>query len=286
MSGYQVIGAEEDLPVSNFHDIYPTINPEQFYNAQTFKDQVVLITGASRGIGREAALTYARAGASLVLVSRKQETLDETKDIILAELPSARIVTYPADVRDPEAARGAVRTAVDTYGKLDILVANAETPALIQGDPTGWWEVLEVSIRGAYNFIHFSVPELLKTKGKIIAVTSVAAQLRPPTMSDYSTAKFALNRLIEFLAVEYPDLKVFSVHPGTIETEVTKARNIPGVDTLRLPAAVFLYLTAGKADYLSGRYVSATWDLEEVERDWKSKIVEQHGLVAKLYIPK
>ena len=61
--------------------------------------------------------------------------------------------------------------------------------------------------------------------------------------------------------------------------------NFPINDTVELPAATVLYLTAGKADYLSGRFVSSTWDLGEVERDWKEKIVSQNSLVSKLSIP-
>jgi hypothetical protein len=90
--------------------------------------------------------------------------------------------------------------------------------------------------------------------------------------------------------VEYPDIKVFSVHPGAIKTalydEMSGGKGtFPTPDTVGLSAATMLYLTAGKADYLSGRYVSALWDLAEVERDWKEKIVAQNGLVNKLSIP-
>jgi hypothetical protein len=60
---------------------------------------------------------------------------------------------------------------------------------------------------------------------------------------------------------------------------------VPPEDSLALPAATILYLTSGRADYLSPRYVSATWDLGEVERDWKEKIVAQNALVNKLAIP-
>ena len=89
--------------------------------------------------------------------------------------------------------------------------------------------------------------------------------------------------------VEYPDIKVFSVHPGTIKTalydECGNEGNFPTTATVGLAAATVLYLTAGKADYLSGRYVSSMWDLGEVERDWKEKIVSQNCLVSKLSIP-
>src|SRR5579863_7794550 len=89
---------------------------------------------------------------------------------------------------------------------------------------------------------------------------------------------------------EYPDLKVFSVHPGTVKTAMYDESggdedNFPITSTVGLSAATVLYLTAGKADFLSGRYVSSTWDLGEVERDWKEKIVGQNCLVNKLSIP-
>ena len=87
--------------------------------------KVVLITGASRGIGLETAIHYARAGASLALVARKQETLDISREIILREKPSAQIIAFPADVRDVKKAEEAVAATVARFGRLDILVANA-----------------------------------------------------------------------------------------------------------------------------------------------------------------
>jgi hypothetical protein len=87
--------------------------------------------------------------------------------------------------------------------------------------------------------------------------------------------------------VEYPDIKVFPFNPGTVKTDMQAeiGSSIPIDSTVGLAAAAILYLTSGKADYLSGRYVPATWDLGEVERDWKEKIVAQNGLVNKLSIP-
>ena len=95
---------------------------------------------------------------------------------------------------------------------------------------------------------------------------------------------------IRYRFPEYPDLKVFSVDPGTIKTALYDETggdevNFPISSTVGLSAATVLYLTTGKADYLSGRYISSTWDLDEVERDWKEKIVGQNCLVNKLSIP-
>ena len=87
----------------------------------------MLITGASRGIGAQIALQYARAGASLSLVARTQAALDASKDSILHEHPSAQILTFPADVRDVKKAEEVVAATVARFGGLDILVANAGT---------------------------------------------------------------------------------------------------------------------------------------------------------------
>jgi hypothetical protein len=89
--------------------------------------------------------------------------------------------------------------------------------------------------------------------------------------------------------VEYPDIKVFSIHPGVVKTglfeEAGGSEFVPVNSTVELAASTIQYLTSGKADYLSGRFVCARWDLGEVERDWKEKIIAQNGLVSKLSIP-
>lgn len=105
--------------------VYPFIDPKVHYDAQTFAGKVVLITGASRGIGLETTLHFARAGASLAIVARTQEALDASKDTILRERPSAQVLTFPADVRNVKKAEEAVAATVAYFGRLDILVANA-----------------------------------------------------------------------------------------------------------------------------------------------------------------
>ena len=86
---------------------------------------------------------------------------------------------------------------------------------------------------------------------------------------------------------EYPSLKVFSIHPGTVKTDMYDEAgiSIPINSTVELAASTTQYLTSGKADYLSGRYIYAQWDLGKVERDSKEKIIAQNGLVSELSIP-
>ena len=95
------------------------------YDAQTFADKVVLVTGASRGIGAEIALQYARAGAKLALVARSQANLEARRDSILRERPSAQVLVFSADVRDVVRAQEIVSATVAHFGRLDVLVANA-----------------------------------------------------------------------------------------------------------------------------------------------------------------
>jgi hypothetical protein len=105
--------------------VYPAIDPELLYAAQSFSGKVVLVTGASRGVGRETALQYARAGASVAIVARTGGALDETRDIIVAAVPGVDVLVLNADVRDVESVRTAVESALRHFGKLDILIANA-----------------------------------------------------------------------------------------------------------------------------------------------------------------
>ncbi|KZS90168.1 NAD-P-binding protein [Sistotremastrum niveocremeum HHB9708] len=283
----------EELPVTMRHDIYPEIDPHQIFTNQTYKDKVVLITGSSRGIGEEIALFYAKAGASLALVARQQSTLDEVRNNILKQAPVAAIITFVADVIKINEVQAAVNGTVEKYGKLDIVIANAgkgdpwEKP-FTESDPDNWWNTIEVNLRGVYNVAHYSLPHLDQTSGYFITTSSRAAQGRRPNASAYSISKHAVGRLNEFIKIEHPKVKSIAVHPGGVKTAM--AAIVPQihhllVDSPQLAAGTMLQLTSGKYDWLSGRYYASTWDLGEVERDWKDKILAEEALVSRLAIP-
>jgi NAD(P)-dependent dehydrogenase (short-subunit alcohol dehydrogenase family) len=295
-----IVGIDEDLPVTHHHDIYSTIDPEPLYAARSYSGKVVLVTGASRGVGRETALQYARAGASVSIVARTGDALDETRGLIVAAVPRADVLVLAADVRDVESVRAAVESVLRHFGKLDILIANAGaitafTPRLNEKDPNAWWNTFEVNIRGTFNFVSAAVSALEKTQGYIVIISSSGAQLRFPGASDACISKFAVNRFVEFIVLEHPSVRAFALAPGLPSTRIA-AETIPvgaggggGVgspDAVALPAATMLYLTSGRADWLSGRYCSSNWDMAEVERDWKNAIVQKGGLLNKLYIPR
>jgi 3-oxoacyl-ACP reductase-like protein len=105
--------------------VYPAIDPQQLYAAQAYQGKVVLVTGASRGIGQEISLQYARAGATLAITARAEDALEETKRAILAAVPSAQVLVHTADVRDVQSVERVVQVVLARFEKLDILIANA-----------------------------------------------------------------------------------------------------------------------------------------------------------------
>jgi hypothetical protein len=116
----------------------------------------------------------------------------------------------------------------------------------------------------------FSVPELVKTNGQIVILSSMSAQLRVPCFSDYCVSKHALHCLAE--CVVTGKFSYFEVSLRASSTRNCLKRPSLSLSFPRTQsAATILYLTSGKADYLSCRYISVTWDLGEIERDWKGK---------------
>ena len=105
--------------------VYPAVNPQRAFRDRTFAGKVVLITGASRGIGQVIATFYARAGAKLALVARTASKLDTVKTQILEEKPNAEVLTFALDVTDTQAAAKAVSSTVERFGRIDVVVANA-----------------------------------------------------------------------------------------------------------------------------------------------------------------
>lgn len=107
------------------HSVYPAIDPSHIISQQAFQGKCVIVTGASRGIGGDAALTFARAGASVVLVARNELQLTEVGTRILEEVPKARLLRIAMDVMDPTKAEAAVARTVELFGGIDVLVAAA-----------------------------------------------------------------------------------------------------------------------------------------------------------------
>ncbi|VDC07856.1 unnamed protein product [Peniophora sp. CBMAI 1063] len=288
---WKMKGIDERLKgVTDRHDVYPAIDPATAFSTKAYDGKVVLVTGASRGIGPLIATFYARAGAKLALVARDASNLDSVKKTIQQE-SDLDILTFAQDVKDTEAAAKAVQETFDHFGRIDVVVANAGTgdksAPIGDRDISRWWNTMEVNLLGTLNYVGPALKHLKETNGYVVGVSSWSALLRQPSSSDYCISKLALNRFIEFVALEYADsVKAFAIHPGAVWTDMPKGAGLPEVffiDKHELPAATVLALTSGKYDWLSGRFVDSTLDLGEVEQK-KEEILSNDALVSKLVV--
>ena len=188
------------------------------------KGTVALVTGSSSGIGAAVVTAIAELGASVVVnsassVAEGRQVADGLPDAIYVQ----------ADVSDPESAKRLVAAAVERYGRLDIVVNNAGTTAVIpHGDldaPTTdiWDRILRVNVVGPWNVIHAAAPHLRAAgDGIILNITSLAG-VRPVGSSiPYAVSKAALNHMTVLLANALgPEIRVNAVAPGLIDTPWT-----------------------------------------------------------------
>ncbi|KAG9252918.1 uncharacterized protein F5Z01DRAFT_743935 [Emericellopsis atlantica] len=264
--------------VSARKDTYPFINPAK----ADLSGKSVLITGASKGIGKATAISFAVAGCSKILIVARSDMADVEAAVReaakKANRPQPLVHSIKVDITSDDSVRAASEAAADMLGgSLDILINNAgyleQWKPITESKPSEWWWTWEVNIKGTYLVAHYFVPLLLKSTTKtLINVTSGGAHVMFPGASGYQTSKFALCRLTEFIDKEYyqQGLIAISVHPGGIKTEL--AMNMPPdrhdvlTDTPELAADTLVWLSRERRDWLSGRFASVSWDMEELEQ--------------------
>jgi NAD(P)-dependent dehydrogenase (short-subunit alcohol dehydrogenase family) len=245
---------------------------------------VALITGGSRGVGRDVALGLGGAGFAIAVVARSSGALEETRELLdRADVPC---VTCAADVRDLDAVASAVALVENKLGPISTVVNNAGTSLAIgplwEVDPGDWWTDVETSLGGAFNVCRSVIPGMMsRGQGRILNVSSYAGLRPAPYQNGYGAAKAGLASLTESLAESLGPhgIRVFTVTPGFVRTSLTKRltespqgrRWLPelggrdGLDPelfVRLTVAV----ARGSADALNGRFLHALDDIGELIR--------------------
>jgi NAD(P)-dependent dehydrogenase (short-subunit alcohol dehydrogenase family) len=188
--------------------------------------QTVLITGASSGIGRATAIELAGSGARLVLFARGEESLEEAA----AEARSAgaaAVVVCPGDVTDEDAIRAAVDSAVEQFGRLDVVVHAAQVMAYgrIEDVPREVFEqVVDVAVHGTAIVARVVLPVFRKQgAGHLVVVNSLLGNIAAPLMGSYVTAKWGQLGLVRVLQQETrdePGISVTAVQPGGVDTPI------------------------------------------------------------------
>lgn len=181
----------------------------------------VIITGAAKGIGRACAEVFAREGARLVLNDVDEPGLEQTA----ASLgDGAEVVTVVGDVSVEEDARRIVAAAIESFGGLDSLVANAgiiPLSGIEQASAEEWDEVMAIDGRGMFLTCKFAVEAMGPEGGSIVCLSSISGLAGQPNQAAYGPAKFVASGLTKHLAVELAprQIRVNAVAPGTIRTE-------------------------------------------------------------------
>ncbi|MEZ5713919.1 MAG: SDR family oxidoreductase [Paracoccaceae bacterium] len=289
------------LDLTARHDTYDAIDPEGALQGSA-AGKVVFIAGASRGIGQATAVAFAAAGAkALYLTARSEAALRETQAKVAAANPATECAIAVCDVTRAAEVEAAVADCVARFGAIDVADANAgylgPWVKIGESDPEGWWWNWEVNVKGAYHVIRFTLPHLIasaakaaeqgRSGGHLILLSSIGAQFVMPGASDYQTAKHAINRLCEFVQNDHDEdgIKCFAIHPGGVATELGRA--MPDhmheylVDTPELAAGFVVWLASGRADWARGRYLSATWDVGELDA-MQDRIVADDLLVNRM----
>ena len=192
----------------------------------TVPPEVVLITGASSGIGRATALELAGRGAQLVLVARGEEALDETADQARAA-GAGEVLVHAADVTDEDAIRKAVDSTVQQFGRLDAVVHAAQVMAYgtIEEVPREVFEtVVETAVHGTAVVARVVLPVFREQgKGHLVVVNSLLGQVATPLMGSYIAAKWGQLGLVRVLQQETrdaPGIDVSIVQPGGVDTPI------------------------------------------------------------------
>ncbi|KAL6996919.1 Polycomb protein sop-2 [Sarracenia purpurea var. burkii] len=190
--------------------------------------KVILITGASSGIGEHLAYEYARRGACLAICARREIRLQEVADRAL-ELGSPDVIAVRADIARVDDCRRFIEEAVNHFGRLDHVVNNAGINhiSLLEevDDVTNLRPIMDINFWGSVYTTRFAAPHLRDTGGKIIAISSVASWLPTPRMSIYTASKAAMKAFFEALSIEFgSDIHITIVTPGFIESELTQGK--------------------------------------------------------------
>lgn len=211
-----------------------------------FKDKVVIITGASSGIGAGAAEYLSKLGAKLVITGRNEENLKKTVGNCVGE-----VLPIVADVNVEADREKVLNETIKKFGKIDVLVNNAgigEGGELISTPLDKFDSVMNTNVRSVFRLTQLVVPHLIESKGNIVNISSVAGLRSFPGFTVYCMSKAALDQFTKCIALELAPkgVRVNSVNPAVIKTEFHRRM---GMDE----AAYQAYLESAKLTHALGR---------------------------------
>lgn len=233
------------------------------------KNKTVMITGASRGIGAEAARVFAAAGANVALLARSQDAITE-----LANEIGAQAIAISCDVADFGQMAAAVEQTVQKFGGLDVLINNAGVidpiSHLADVDPDAWGQVIDINVKGVFNGMRTVLPVMKANGGgSILTISSGAAHHAIEAWSHYCASKAAVNMLTRCVDLEESanGIRAIGLSPGTVATEMQREIKASGINPVSQlawedhvpadwPAKCLLWMCSAEADRFKGDEIS------------------------------
>lgn len=188
------------------------------------KDKVVIITGASTGIGKELALQLSHKGALLSLAARDEAKLKEVAE--QCDKKNGKVIVVKTDVTSKEECKNLIERTIAEYGRIDVLINNAGITMWARFDEIEDLSLLEkimqVNYFGSVYCTHFALPYLKESKGRLIGISSLTGKTGVPTRTGYSASKHAMAGFFDSLRIELMEsgVTVTMIYPGFVATEV------------------------------------------------------------------
>lgn len=233
------------------------------------KDNVAIITGSTRGIGRAIAEEFASRGTTVVIVSTRQDACEKVAKE-LADTHGVQTYAHATDVASTEGVQSLVKTVLDTYGKIDILVNNAgikRDKLLLRMNEEDWDDIIRVNLKSVFNLTKACIKPMLKKKyGRIINMSSVVGVMGNPGQSSYVTAKAGIIGFTKSIAKEFgaKNITCNAIAPGFIDTGMIESLPEDYINNIieKLPqkrlgqsseVAKFAAFLASEATYTTGQ---------------------------------
>ena len=240
-----------------------------------FKDEVVLVTGSTKGIGKTIAEAFAKEGATVVILGRNEASAQKTKTELTQQ--GLKAESFACDVTNPENVQEIVNKILDKYKRIDILVNNAgitKDNLLLRMSENDWDEVIQTNLKGVFNCTKIVSKVMLKAsakggKGKILNIASIIGITGNAGQANYAASKAGIIGFTKSVAKEIASrgITVNAVAPGYIHTDMTSElkenvreqilKSIP-LGRLGMPkdvAGVCLFLASKDADYITGQTI-------------------------------
>jgi NADP-dependent 3-hydroxy acid dehydrogenase YdfG len=197
--------------------------------SDTLEGKVVLVTGASSGIGRATALALSEGGARVAVGARRADRLKD-----LAQDAPGEILVVELDVTDEQSVQEAVVATVERFGALDAVVNNAGimlSGAILGADTTEWTRMIETNLLGSMYTVHAALPHLLESKGAVVQISSTSGRISSAASGVYAATKFGITAFAEALRQEVTrqGVRVVVVEPGFVSTELTSHITDPNI---------------------------------------------------------